>query len=400
MTNKRALPRRLAAGSREHRSQQLIGWAVLALIIFLVPFLFAETFSGELFDNKYTISLNNVNKAIAWGVAILGLNVLTGFSGQISLGHTFFVGTGAYLSAILVQFYDWPYLLTLVVVIPVCLALGLLVGIPAIRITGLYLALITFGLAATFPSIPRIDALANGDSWNTGGTNGLRVDSELLTPGWLPTNGISEFLQGVPLVGSMFGEEGLPRRTGDDVYIYLLMVVIAAVCFLLVRNLMNSRPGRAIIAIRDNPIGAQVSGINPAAMKAAAFGISGILGGIAGVMFTMLSGSVGPDEFSTTLAIFFVVGMIVGGAGTLSGSLIGGLAIVFVPVWAGQTETLPIADVEFGGEFGPLILGVLLILLMFTLPGGIVQGWRSLRAKFVQIVPQPPAGAKQTDTLQ
>ncbi|NNE74369.1 MAG: branched-chain amino acid ABC transporter permease [Acidimicrobiales bacterium] len=386
-----SLPKRIAQGGRNHRLYLLGSWGLLALLAFLVPFLFAETFAPELFGNKYTVSLANVNKSLAWAVAILGLTVLTGFSGQISLGHTFFVGTGAYTSAILVEFFDWPYLATLVVVIPMCLVIGLIIGIPAVRITGLYLALITFGLAAVFPSIPKIEQLADRDGWNTGGSNGLRVSKDLETPSWLPTNGIAEFLQGIPLIGGMFGSDGLPRRGADDVYVYFLLLLVAAIAFLLVRNLMKSRPGRAIIAIRDNPTGAQVSGINPAAVKTIAFGISGILGGVAGVMFTMMAQFVGPDEFTTNLAIFFVVGMIVGGVGTLGGSIIGGLAIVFVPAWAGQTETLPIADIEFGAEFGPLILGVLLILLMFAMPGGITSGFRQVRARLVQIIPRAPS---------
>ncbi|MDH3752563.1 MAG: branched-chain amino acid ABC transporter permease [Acidimicrobiia bacterium] len=373
-------------GTPRHRSYQAIGWGLFLLVVILVPFVFAETWAPTVFGNKYTVSLGNIGHAVAWMVAILGLNMVVGYTGQLSLGHSFFVGSGAFMTAILVEDFGWPFVATLVVVVPVTFVIGLLVGIPALRIQGLYLGLITFGLAAVFPSIIKLDSLAD----RTGGSNGKNITSDLVPPDWLNLEGFAEFFQGLPVIGGLFGSGGLSRRQEEAVYKYFLLVLMAAVVFWLVRNLVHSRIGRAMLALRDNPTGAAVSGVNLAAYKTLGFGLSAAVGGVAGMMYAATIGFASADEFGSTLAIFFLVGLIVGGPATLTGPIIGGLVIIFVPVWAGQTEEVPGLGWDLNGPYGSLILGVMLIVLTFLLPGGVAYGLRRLRARFVQVVPAAP----------
>lgn len=374
-------------GSRQHRLLQAAGWGLLALAALLVPFLFAEASQLNIGDNKYTIALIEVSKALAFAVAVLGLNVAVGYTGQISLGNSFFVGTGGYLTAVVVADFNWPYLATLVVVIPATFVVGMLVGIPALRIRGLYLALVTLALAAIFPSLVKLDQLID----RTGGSNGLRVPSKLAPPSWLPLDGLAEFLQGLPGVGEFFGDGGLSSRQEEAVWKYLLLVAMAGAAFWMVSNLVDSRPGRAMRAIRDNETGAAVQGVNLAWNKTLAFGVSAALGGVAGTMYAMLFNFVDPETFNINLAIFLIVGLVVGGVGTTWGSLIGGFAIVLIPLWARQTTSVPVVPEQWlAGPTGTLILGALLVVITFVLPGGIVFGLRRVKARIVAVVPVPP----------
>jgi branched-chain amino acid transport system permease protein len=151
-------------------------------------------------------------------------------------------------------------------------------------------------------------------------------------------------------------------------------------------------------AIRDNETGAAVSGINLAMTKTMAFGISSALGGVAGTCYVMEVGIASPDDFTQLLAINLVVGLVVGGVGTLSGAVIGGLIVVLVPDWSSSTQSVAFVPERWlQGPTGSLILGALLIALTFVMPGGIVNGARSLRARFVQVVPSPPDASGGSD---
>jgi len=378
-------PRDFIEGSAAHRRIQGVNWSIWIVLVVALPFIVAIPLKPSVFGNSYTIGLSNVNQAIAWSVAVLGLNLLVGFNGQLSLGNSFFVGTGAYLTGVFVQTYHWPYLATIIIVIPVCLLIGLIVGLPALRIQGLYLALITFGLAAVFPSIPKLQQLTR---W-TNGTNGLNIESKLLPPDWMPIQGTLDLLNKIPIIGDWTGTDSFSRRQAEGIYAYFLLVAIAAVCFLVAYNLIKSRPGRALVAIRDNEIGAEVSGINISFYKAGAFGISALLSGVAGTMLAIDKNFVSADDMGVNFAIFLVVGLIVGGSASLKGSLIGGFAVIFVRQWASQTNEVPLIGWGLSGPYGQLVLGVLLIALMFVMPGGIAFGIQKLRSRIYRVTPGP-----------
>lgn len=383
-------PRVLVQGSPAQRWYTRVSWGLFVLFVALVPFVFADTWAPTVFGDTYTIGMDNLLHAIAWMVAVLGLNLLIGYSGQISLGHSFFVGLGAYLSAVLMVSYDWPFLATFPVVVPVCFVFGMIVGIPALRIRGLYLALVTLVLASIFPTLVRLDGWAD----RTGGSNGLNASAEYHPPGWLPLDAIAEFLQAIPLVGPMFGSGGLNERGEERVWLYVIMVLIAAVMFWTARNIVGSRPGRAFIAIRDNETGAAVSGVDLPLYKTLAFGLSSAYAGVAGIMYTVAIGALAPDVFGVNLAIFFIVGLVLGGVATISGAVVGGLAIIFIPhlssQWAAQTDSLGPLDVTGDRPYGQVLLGAFLIVVTFVLPGGVVAGVRALRARLVLVTPATP----------
>lgn len=205
----------LVEGSPAQLTYKWVGIGLFALFLLLVAFAFNDTGSLELYGNDYTISTPRLTKAIAFIICILGLQVVAGFTGQLSLGQGFFFGTGAYLSAWLVADHNWSWFATLIVVVPGCFLLGVIVGIPALRIRGLYLALVTLGLAAIFPSIVQLEALQP----YTNGAGGLQTSSDLKPPDWLPLDGIAVALQKIPLLGAYFGDgrlvdEGRGPRVG------------------------------------------------------------------------------------------------------------------------------------------------------------------------------------------
>lgn len=392
------LPIVIHQGTPAYRNYRVLAKFSVLLLAFVVGFAFHETWAPVLFDNQYTIGFRAlIGPALYWGVAILGLNVVTGHSGQLSLGHSFFVGTGAYITAVLVADHNWPYLLTLVVVVPACFFIGILVGLPALRIRGLYLAVITLGLAVVFPQIVRLEGLIS----MTGGSNGKDLNAQKLRPpSWLPLEGIVDFLDSLPLIGGWFGDGNFKSKEAEGLWKYFLLLLVAAVTFWIVANIIKSRTGRAFRAIRDNETGAAVSGVNIALYKTLAFGISAAVAGVAGVMYTMHNQVVSPDQFSQNMAFFLVVGLVVGGIATNSGAVIGGVAVVMVPHFARLTQNLPfslpfIGD-ELDGPYGNAILGIMLISLTFVLPGGISHGARRLWMRVVHVVPAPPVMPEQT----
>lgn len=380
-------------GTAAHRNYKLLTWGLFILVVILVAFAYVDTGSISIGDNSYNLSMIRMNKAIAFAIAILGLQVVIGYTGQLALGQSFFVGSGAYLTAWLVADHNWSYLTTLIVVMPFCFLLGMVLGLPALRVKGLYLALVTLGMAAVFPSIVKLDALSD----YTGGSGGKSTaDSKIAAPEWARSifDVIATALQKIPFLGQYFGEGDLSSREADRMWKFVLFCAVAGVCFWLVANLIKSRPGRAMRAIRDNETGAAVSGIDLARTKTLAFGLSSMLGGVAGTVYVMEVGIASPDDFTQLLAINLIVGLVVGGVGTLSGAAVGGLVVVFVPDWASSTESVAFVPERWlQGPTGTLILGVMLIVLTFVMPGGIVHGVRQLRARYVRVVPSPPEGA-------
>lgn len=388
-------PRQITEGTTAHKIYRFLPWSIFAFVTLTAPFWAVHTPAFSIGDSTLTFSLGNLNHSVAYMVGVLGLGLLVGYNGQISLGNSFFMGVGGYLSATLASDNGWPFLATLLVVLPACFVVGMLIGLPALRIKGLYLALTTLGLAAVFPSIVRMEQLRE----RTGGANGKRIESDLDAPDWVPIEAFSDFLSDIPLVGGWaYGEGGVDGRDADAVWVYLLLVVLTIGAFWVARNLIYSRPGRSIIAVRDNETGAAVNGVNVPMTKTLTFGFSAMLGGLSGTMYAMAIGFVAPDVFGINLAIFLIVGLVVGGVGTLSGAVIGGIVIVFVPVWASQIESVPGVPERFlRGPTGTFFLGVLLIILTFFLPGGIVYGMRRIRARFVRVVPAGPYVAADED---
>ncbi len=373
------MPIALGEGSTGHRLYVRAAWALGALVILYAP-LSAEL--GLTFGSVDKASrIGQLNTVIAFAVAILGLEVVTGYSGQLALGQSAFVGLGAYTTVILVADHHWSFFATLPATIFVCFLAGLLLGIPATRVKGVYLAIVTFLVAFAFRS------LVLRFNWLTGGPNGkgpARTQSKLLPPSWMP-----------------FADAG--RRAGP-LWVYCISIVLATALFVLTRNFVRSRPGRALITIRDHEPAAVALGVNVALYKALAFGVSAIYGGLAGSMLMMNSPFATDSAFDTKMSILLVAGLLIGGTGTISGAIPGALAYVFVPyyltVWAFDQRGLPpgIRQVTrplfvllrpAGGDAAEMFFGLALIVLMFVLPGGFVSGARQLRGRVVTIVRHP-----------
>jgi branched-chain amino acid transport system permease protein len=273
-----------------------------------------------------------------YAIALLGLNMLTGFNGQISLGHGAFYALGAYTTAIMTDRWSVPYPLTVVAAGVLCLVVGFLFGIPALRLEGLYLALATFALALAVPQI-----LKYFEHW-TGGSQGI-VLSKPDAP-W-----------------------GL--KLSPDQWLYFLTLAVLVVLFVLARNLLGGRTGRAIVAIRDNPIAAQAMGVNTPLYKSLTFGVSAAYTGVAGGLSALAIAFVAPDAFNVFLSITFLVGIVVGGLASISGALFGALFIQFVPNWA--------QDISKAAPWA--IYGVFLILFMYVMPRGIAGALRLALAR-------------------
>ncbi len=282
------------------------------------------------------------NLVLVYAVAILGLNILTGFNGQISLGHGAFYAFGAYTAAMLMDKLGVPYWATLPFAFALCFAFGFVVGFPALRLAGHYLALATFALALAVPQLlkyKKIEAY-------TGGVQGIVLSKPQ-----------------APLEFSLFGQP-----LSADRWLYFFTLFVAALMFLLAWNLLRGRVGRALIAVRDHPIAATAMGINLAMFKSLTFGVSAGVTGLAGALGAIVVAFVSPDSFTVSLSIFLLVGVVVGGLASIPGAIFGGIFIQFVP---------NIAD-EISKSAPAAIYGVLLIGLMYLMPTGVMGGLRGL----------------------
>jgi branched-chain amino acid transport system permease protein len=295
-------------------------------------------------------------------IALLGLNILTGYTGQISLGHGAFMAIGGYTTAVLMvgnEQFGGPIhggvrdVWTIPVAGLVAGLVGLAFGLPALRLSGLYLALATFAIAVATPSLVKRFA-----EWSGGGT------------------GIQLF--GKPqATGSLSGHvTTLGRELTYNEWLYYLAWSFALVAFALAWLILRGRTGRAFRAVRDSETAAVSSGVSLARFKTLAFGLSAAYAGVAGGLFVVTNSFVNPDAFPVALSILLLIGIVVGGLGGLSGLVFGAIFVEFITFWA-QGEDLGSHLPDFiknetkkpGGA--AVVYGVVLILLMFVLPGGV-----------------------------
>jgi branched-chain amino acid transport system permease protein len=300
----------------------LLGSGAVVLVALAAPFVLTGYQTSQL------------AQVAIFAIAILGLNLLTGFSGQVSLGHGAFMAVGGYTTAILAGDHGVPVVLTIPIAAVVSGASGFLFGIPALRLSGLYLSLATFGMAVSVPTVVRkLEGITHG-------SRGIQV----------------------PGVKAPFGMDLTP----DQVF-YLVAVVLAILLFLFAHNVVQSRTGRALMAIREGELAASAFGVNLALYKTLAFGLSAFYAGIAGSLLAIVTSFVGPDLFPVTLSIFLLVGAVVGGLGSIAGPVFGAFLYVYLPIYA-QQVSLPGSP----SKVPPAIAyGVVLILVMFLMPNGI-----------------------------
>ena len=327
-----ALTATIAPASAASSRLRIVAYAALLLTVCALPFLVS---------NYRTFQLTLV---LVYAIALLGLNILTGYNGQISLGHGAFYAIGAYVAAILMDKFGVPYWLTVPVAGVVCLAAGFLFGLPALRLEGLYLALATFALGVSMPQVLKDKHI---EQW-TGGVQGI-VIIKPDPPFGLPIN--------------------------QDQWLYYFTLAVMLVMFLLGWNLLRGRVGRSLIAIRDQPIAAEAMGVNNALYKSLAFGVSAMYTGVAGALGAIAVQFVAPDSFNIFLSITFLVGIVIGGLASIPGAIYGAIFIQFVPNIADQiSKAAPWA-----------IYGVFLIGFMYAMPVGVAGAiriaWARLKRK-------------------
>ena len=353
------MPIRLAQGSLPH-------WALRASGALVIAYIALSPVFGDLTPSEF----GELTDIAVLALAAVSVNLLIGFTGQISIGHSAFFGIGAYTLAVLVADHGWSPGWTYVMAALLCFVVGVLVGIPALRLQGLYLALVTLALAQIFPALVRkFDDLTGGSR----GIGGLRYDA----PSWT-------------------GLE--PGRSGRAEWMYWLALGTLVLGYVLVRNLVKSRVGRSMVAVRDNSTAAAVMGINVAFTKTMVFGLSAALAGVAGCTFALRQTQTTPENVNFTVlgAIIFLVIMVVGGAGSLLGPIVG--AFVYYRVDQVSRELpdktwLPETFRDFlqgRPNLATLVFAALLVLMMFVAPFGIVGLAKRIGHRIVQVVPRPP----------
>jgi branched-chain amino acid transport system permease protein len=285
------------------------------------------------------------NMVLVYAIVLLALNMLTGYNGQISLGHGAFYAIGAYAAAILMEHAGWPYWATLPVAGIACFVFGFLFGLPALRLHGHYLALATFALAVATPQILKYKHF---EHW-TGGVQGIVI----IKP-----------------------DPPFSLKISPDQWLYLFTLAILVLVFVVGWNLLRGRVGRALVAIRDHPIAAEAMGINIALYKSLTFGVSALFTGIAGALGAIVIQFVAPDSFAAGLSINFLVGIVIGGIASISGAFYGALFIQFIPNFADQiSKAAPWA-----------IYGVFLLAFVYLMPTGVAGFIRLVWAKLRSLI--------------
>jgi branched-chain amino acid transport system permease protein len=316
----------------------IAGLVVLAVVLVVAPLVSSPYINYQL------------SSIAVFAVAILGLNIVMGYTGQVSLGQSAFLGLGAYIAAYGVV-NEWPVALSLLLCAVVPAVVGMLVALAAARLRGLALAMITIALPIV--GVP----LARRFTEFTGGSQG-RVVSWLRAPEW----------------------SGL----ANDQWRYYVVVVIAAVSFLLARNLVRGRVGRSFAIVKENEAVALSMGVSPYRTKVLAFTIASLLGGVSGFMYLAVVQYTSPETLTFATSINLVAAMVIGGSASIVGTALGAVYYVLVPVLAGQVNSSRTA----------LISGAILLAVLFLLPGGLVSLPRRLAQLRSSSRRRPPPAAE------
>ncbi|MQA77930.1 MAG: branched-chain amino acid ABC transporter permease [Streptosporangiales bacterium] len=321
-------------------------WVWRALVIVVAILLLAAPLFLPVFANQTLIRIG------VYAVAVLGLNIVMGYTGQVNLGQIFFLGLGAYAAAYGVT-HDWNVVLVFVAACVIPGVVGLLVALAAARLGGLAIAMVTIALPIVgVPLAKRLSGL-------TGGSQGTSARFSS-APDW----------------------------TGlyNDQWQFYIVLVVAAAAFLLARNLVRGKFGRALVAVRKNEAVAASMGVSPYRYKVLAFTIASILGGVSGFLYLVAVQYTSPETLSFGHSIALVAAMVIGGAGRITGSLLGGAYYVFVPQLTNAIDP----------NLTAVSQGLILLAVLFLLPGGLV----SLPRVIGRLTRRPSARPSQEDSPQ
>lgn len=300
---------------------QLVAFIILMLVLAVLPFALQDFY-------LYMLSLIAVNALVA-----IGLNILVGYTGQISLGHAGFFAVGAYTQAFLVIKAGIPFPVALPLAGLAAAAFGILLALPALRLTGPYLAIATLGFGMAITQVI-------GHSELFGGRMGLTVPK----PSFL---------------AEMFT---------DDQRLYMVIIPLTVILTIMAYNLMRSRVGRAMVAVRDSDIAAETMGINLVVTKSLSFAVSAFYTGIAGGLMAHLLGFINPDIFNLMLSIQFLAMVVVGGLGSILGSILGAILMTILPQALSSVKNIPL-----------IIYGAIMVLIIMIEPLGMRGRWLKMK---------------------
>jgi branched-chain amino acid transport system permease protein len=318
-------------------------WALFIALLILV-------FTAPLYWDNYLLGVANLVGITL--IAAVGLNILLGYCGQLSIGHAGFIAVGAYTAAILTGTFELPFLVGLICAGLMAGLVGLIFGIPSLKVKGFYLGIAT--IAAQFIIIWFINHLSI-----TGGFTGIAV----------PYASIGGFV---------FDTEASQ---------FYLIMTIAVICVFFAKNLARTRIGRAFVAIRDNDLAAEVMGINLFYYKLLAFFIGCFLAGIAGSLLAHWIGFMNAEQFSISESILYIGMVIIGGMGTALGPIVG---VIFVRLLqqgmmfvAPMLESaFPVLPAGFASGIAPMLFGVVIILFLILEPRGLAHRWMLFKAAY------------------
>ena len=346
------LKRPILRGLGRENAERIAVWALVLVLLFALPRLLS------------TVWLNNVNQVLIAAVGVCGLNILLGYTGQISLGHGAFAGVGAFTVAVLNNRWHVPILLGLPIGATLAAVLGVLVGIPSLRVRGLYLAV------ATLASQQILSWYFEHMTWLTR----QKTSSVDVKKVWF-----------------------LDHRIRSDADMFYLFAIIAIVAYVAARNLMKTRMGRAMVAIRDRELAAEIIGVNVFAYKTLAFAISAFYAGTAGGMVAILftRGQITPSQFDIGRSIQWLAMAIIGGLGSIPGPLFGAAFLTILPIelrtWVGDLKGSYAVLADRYVQIQDILFGAIIILFLIFEPDGLYAIWSRIRLFCERLLGMKPA---------
>jgi branched-chain amino acid transport system permease protein len=323
---------------------------VIPLILFVgaVPF----------FSSDYIIyNMNIIGIAV---VGAIGIDLLAGCAGQLSMGHAAFLAIGAYSYGLLVRHFQMGLLFSLVFSGVISALVGLFVGIPSLRLKGLYLAIATMGFVFI------TEEFIKYMEWLTRGVRGLAVPS-----------------------AQIFGLE-----LDSDFRVYFLIMSVAVLLTVGGRLMLDSKIGRAFIAIRDSDVAAESCGINLTVYKSLAFGISSFYAGLAGALYALTVGLISPENFGIMVSIQYLVMIVVGGAGSIYGAILGAIFITLLPEGIRFTQYILPESIAMSGYFQMVVYGMIMLVFIVFEPQGLYGRWQVIK-NYWKVFPFNPAEVKR-----
>jgi len=338
--------------------RRVLGLALLGFLIIGFPYFntMFEFMSGWPFIGWFLVPFRifQAMRFGVWLVVLMGLNLLTGYNGQISLGYAAFVAVGAYVAAILMTQYGAHVIVAVLAAGAFTGVVGFLVGVPALRLSGPYLAIATLALVIAFPQVVKHDLVSD---WTHA------------------SQGINFYEQGTPPLPPGI----LKDRVDNNQWLYYCAIVPAVIMTILAWNLTRSRMGRAFVAVRDTELGAEHMGVNVSLYKMTAFGISSFYAGIGGALFVFTEAVLGPSTFDITISLTMLVMVVLGGLGSILGSIFAAV----IMAWRVELVDQIVTVIPRGQEIRidalrGAIYGGLLVIAVITGPWGLAGAVRRL----------------------